>query len=199
MTPRQRNPRGSGPRLRNEIVDGAIALIDETNDPASLTLRGIARATGISAPSIYAHYSDLAAVNSAVLVRSFSQLEAAVTTAMSREDGPAVALLAGCAAYVQFGWDHRARYRLMFAAAGFAPNAVDTFTLIEQTIARCVDTGASTSTDPHGDTFLLWVALHGIATLERPSRSDYLRLGPLDRPAAVQVLARRIARLADGL
>ena len=40
----------------------AIALIDESDDPASLTLRGIAHRVGITAPAIYAHFPDLAAV-----------------------------------------------------------------------------------------------------------------------------------------
>jgi hypothetical protein len=83
----------------------------------------------------------------------------------------------------------------MFAGAGFAPNAVNTFTLFQSALARCVDGSASASTDPHQDTFLVWVALHGIATLEKPRRRDYLRLGPLDRPAAVTTLVRRLAQL----
>ena len=60
---RTRNPRGSGTRLRDEIIDASIALIDETDDPAALTLRGIARQAGITAPSIYRHFADLAAIH----------------------------------------------------------------------------------------------------------------------------------------
>lgn len=195
---RHRNPRGSGARLRDQIVEAGITLIDDTNDAAALTLRGVARAAGIAAPSIYPHFAGPQAVTDAVLERSFTELEALVAAAMQAAPDPAAALLAGCGAYVRFGWDHRARYRLMFADSGFAPNAVNTFTLIENTIAECVRHGRSTSTDPHGDTFLLWVALHGIATLQKPARPDYLRLGPLDRPAAVQVLVRRLAGLDCG-
>ena len=194
---RGRNPRGTGARLRDEIVDAGIALIDDTNDAAALTLRGVARTAGIAAPSIYRHFPDLQAVTDAVLERSFTQLETLVAAAMQAAPDSVAALLAGCGAYVRFGWDHRARYRLMFADSGFAPNAVNTFTLIENVIAECARSGSSTSTDPHGDTFLLWVALHGIATLQKPARADYLRLGPLDRPAAVQVLVRRLAGLGS--
>jgi AcrR family transcriptional regulator len=98
-------------------------------------------------------------------------------------------------AYVRFGWEHPARYRLMFAAGGYAPDAVATFTLVREAIAHCVTAGASASDDPLTDTWLLWAALHGVATLEKPARSDYLRLGPLDRPAMLETLIRRIARL----
>jgi len=60
---------------------------------------------------------------------------------------------------------------------------------------NCVQAGISASDDPHTDTWLLWAALHGVATLEKPARPDYLRLGPLDRPAMLETLIRRIARL----
>jgi AcrR family transcriptional regulator len=197
-TARERNPRGAGTRLRDEIVDAGIALIDATDDSNALTLRGIARQAGISAPSIYPHFADVTAVTDAVLERSFQQLEQAVTNAIEAHPVPSDALMAGCSAYVRFGWEHRARYRLMFAAKGFAPNAGETFDQVERAIIRCVQAGASVSTDPHADAFLLWVAMHGIATLEKPDRADYLRLGPLDRPALVHTLVMRLARLAAG-
>jgi AcrR family transcriptional regulator len=194
--PRERNPRGTGSRLREEIIASSIALIDQTNDPASLTLRGIARAAAISAPSIYPHFADIQAVTEAVLERSFTELEAGVEAAIGAAATPADALLAAASAYVQFGWEHPARYRLMFAGRGFAPNAVNTYRLVEDTLVRCVATGGSASADPHQDTFLVWVALHGIATLEKPQRSDFLRLGPVDRPAAIPLLVSRLAQLA---
>jgi AcrR family transcriptional regulator len=192
---RARNPRGSGMRLHDEIVDAAIALIDETADPASLTLRGIARRAGITAPSIYPHFADLASVTTAVLARSFEELRGAVQAAIAAGRDPAAALVAAGRAYVGFAWDHPARYRLMFDAAGYAPDAVATFALVQEAIRTCVETGVSASDDPHGDTWLIWAALHGVATLAKPARSDYLRLGPLDRTALLETLIRRIARL----
>ena len=91
---RPRNPRGSGVRLHDEIVAAAIALIDGTGDPASLTLRGIARRAAITAPAIYAHFPDLAAIITAVLARSFwEELRHAVKAANDDQDDPAAALV----------------------------------------------------------------------------------------------------------
>jgi AcrR family transcriptional regulator len=188
-----RNPRGSGAQLRASIVSAAIDLIDETGDPSRLTLRGIARQAGISAPSIYPHFADLAAVVSAVLAESFDQLLAAVRSSMVAEPDPVASLIGAAQAYVGFGWEHRARYRLMFAATGFAPDAVETFALVEQSITACVDAGRSSSADPHADAFLVWVGVHGMATLEKPDRESLRRLGPLDRP---RLLAEMVGRLA---
>jgi AcrR family transcriptional regulator len=193
---RTRNPRGSGTRLREEIIDAAIALIDETNDPGALTLRGIARRAGITAPSIYPHFADLAAAITAVLAKSFDRLRDVVQAALDGQDDPVLALIAAGHAYVRFAWDHPARYRLMFAGVGYAPDAVATFTLVEEAIRKCAAAGASASEDPHTDTWLLWAAFHGVATLEKPARPDYQRLGPLDRPAMLETLTRRITRLA---
>jgi AcrR family transcriptional regulator len=192
---RVRNPRGSGTRLREEVVAAAIALIDEANDPAALTLRGIARRAGITAPSIYPHFPDLAAVVTASLAASFDELRGTVQAALDYHDDPSRALIAAGLAYVQFGWDQPARYRLMFAAAGYAPGAIATFALVEQAISKCVAAGVSASEDPHTDTWLMWAALHGAATLEKPARTDYQRLGPLNRPAMLETLIRRTTRL----
>jgi AcrR family transcriptional regulator len=192
---RTRNRRGSGTRLRDEIVAAAIALIDEAGDPAALTLRGIARRAGITAPSIYPHFADLAAVITAVLATSFDELAGAVRAALDGQHDPRRALIAAGDAYVRFAWEHPQRYRLMFAASGYAPDAVATFALVEGAIRDCAAAGASASDDPRTDTWLLWAALHGVATLEKPAQADYLRLGPLDRPAMLETLIRRITRL----
>jgi AcrR family transcriptional regulator len=194
---RTRNPRGEGSRLREEILDAAIALIDETDDASTLTLRGIARRAQISAPSIYAHFPDLASVTEHLMARSFDELYTAVGHAASAEPNAPRALLAAGHAYVTFGWEHKARYRLMFSAGGYAPNAVKTFTLVEKCIHACAQAGLSDSTDPHHDAWMLWAGLHGVATLEKPARSEYLRLGTLDRPAMLQIIIQRLALIRD--
>jgi AcrR family transcriptional regulator len=193
--PRHRNPRGSGDQLRSSIVDAGIQLVDETGDASRLSLRGIARQAGISAPSIYAHFADLGEVVDAILATSFDQLLASVRSAMQAETDPVDSLLAAARAYVTFGWDHRARYRMMFATTGFAPDAVATFSLVEAVITNCVSAGRSSSEDPHADAFLVWVGMHGMATLEKPDRESLRRLGPLDRPQLLERMVRRLAKI----
>ena len=194
---RTRNPRGEGIRLREEILDAAIALIDETDDAATLTLRGIARKAQISAPAIYSHFPDLVSLTEQLLAHSFDQLHEAVARAASTQPNPTSALVAAGGAYVSFGWEHKARYRLMFSAGGYAPNALETFTLVENCIRACAEAGLSDSTDPHLDAWMLWAGLHGVATLEKPGRTDYLRLGALDRPTMLKAIIQRLARIRD--
>lgn len=181
--------------MHDEIVDAAVTLLDETGDPSSLTLRGVARATGVKAPSIYPHFDGIDEIVTALIEHSFSQLESDVSDALAAAPSLGDGLHAAAHAYVRFGWEHPARYRLMFAASGYAEHAVNAYTLVEQTLTHCVADGTSTSTDPHRDTFLLWVALHGIATLEKPGRAELLRLGPIDRDAAIDDLVERLAKI----
>jgi AcrR family transcriptional regulator len=181
--------------LREEILDAAIVLIDETGDPGSLTLRGVARRAGISAPSIYPHFGDLSTLLEAVLSRSFDELRDAVAAAVDVASDAARALVAAGLAYVRFASTHPARYRLMFSADGYAPNAVDTFGLVEGLIRSCTALGLSSSTDPHRDAWMVWAGLHGVATLDKPSRPEYLRLGTLDRTAMLEEIVVRLAGL----
>jgi AcrR family transcriptional regulator len=192
---RDRNRRGEGDRLRDTILSAAGSLIDDSPAHEAVTLRGIARRAGISAPSIYPHFADLRTILDAVLERSFADLDAVVERAMAEPQSPDDRLVAGCLAYVRYGWQHRSRYRFMVAGTGFAPNAVTTFLRVEDALRACVAAGLSASDDPHADAFLLWVAMHGMATLEKPDREQLQRLGPLDRPALTGKLARRLAGL----
>src|SRR5689334_11486362 len=98
---RTRNPRGEGTRLRDEIVDGALHLVD-AGGPEAVTLRAVAREVGISAPSIYDHFADREAILAAAVQHGFAQLTAELEAARAGTDDPVAALDAGCAAYVRF-------------------------------------------------------------------------------------------------
>ena len=113
---RQRNPRGQGARLTEDIVSGALALIERTGSAEAVTLRAVAREVGIAAPSIYAHFPDRGAVLMAVVARVFDELTAAIKHGRdSAGQDPAGRLVAGCEAYVAFGLEHPARYGVLFS------------------------------------------------------------------------------------
>ena len=192
---RQRNERGSGRLLRDEIVAAAERLIEAADDPDAVTLRAVAREAHISAPSIYGHFADLQGVLDAVLERSFADLDRAVASALDEQADPVERVVAGCLAYVRFGWAHRARYRFMFRGSGYAPEAFAILQRIEAAVAECAASGRSGSVDPAGDAFLLWVAMHGMADLEKPDRAELRRLGELDRTARTRELVAQVALL----
>jgi AcrR family transcriptional regulator len=181
---RQRNARGQGARLTEDIVSGALALIERTGSDEAVTLRAVAREVGIAAPSIYPHFADRDAIVTAVVVRVFDELAAAIKAgaAAARPD-PVDRLVAGCAAYVDYGLSHPARYGVLFAGrrapaenycqpVALSPDGrpvlewgAEAFSLLLQAIEECVTASASESTDVLADATAVWVALHGTVTL----------------------------------
>ncbi|MCS7480411.1 TetR/AcrR family transcriptional regulator [Umezawaea endophytica] len=177
---RKPNPRGAGGELREEIVGAATRLVEATADPSGITLRGVAREAGITAPSIYPHFDNLDAVMAAVVDRAFDELRS--TLEVARTDDPVERLRALCRAYASFAVANPRLYGLLFSqekvsvlrqveSGLLAPKSVDTmpgahaFALLVHAISACVEVGRSTSTDPQRDATLLWTALHGYVTL----------------------------------
>jgi AcrR family transcriptional regulator len=70
---RSRNPRGSGDRLRGEIIDAAITLLAALGPEKQFSLRSVAKEAKIAAPSIYIHFADRTALLLAVLEKLFSE------------------------------------------------------------------------------------------------------------------------------
>src|SRR5260370_16637253 len=71
--PRQRNPRGQGERLRDDIIEAASRLLADPAAPP-LTLRGVAREVGVAATSVYLHFADIDTLILAVAERRFGEL-----------------------------------------------------------------------------------------------------------------------------
>lgn len=181
---RHRNPRGQGARLTQDIVSGAVALIERTGSADAVTLRAVAREIGIAAPSIYAHFADLDAILMAVVVRIFGELTETIAQAQaSAGQDPAARLVAGCQAYVAFGLEHPARYGVLFSRplpaapqycqpVPIGPDGqpvlefgVESFALLVHAIGDCMTAGICASTNPVADATAIWVALHGTVTL----------------------------------
>jgi AcrR family transcriptional regulator len=172
---RRPNRRGEGSRLRDEIVAGATAVLEDSGNEDAVTLRAVARRVGIAAPSIYGHFPDRDAMLRAVVAEAFSELDAALAAAVSED--PDDQLRALCRAYVGFAGARPNRYRLMFARyrSGEAgelnkPRATteglaggDAFRRLVHAVSTRQARAASEETLQ--DAVALWVALHGYVSL----------------------------------
>ncbi len=175
---RQRNPRGQGARLREEIIAGAAALLERAGSEQAITLRAVAREVGIAAPSIAPHFADRAEIIDAVVAQELTRLHDALLTAVTSQADPVEQLFAGARAYLTHGRTHPNRYRVIFERRFLdlwqrehrvmhqtAPLMAESFDLVVQTIQSCIDAGRSTSNDPFGDGVRIWLALHGLVAL----------------------------------
>ena len=98
-----------------QIADTARALLD-AEGPQALTMRRIASALGIKAPSLYKHVPDKAALEALVVTAGFAEvadtLAAAAADSAGNADGTSkLAAIAG--AYRAYAVTHPHLYRLM--------------------------------------------------------------------------------------
>lgn len=186
--PRTRNRPGEGERLRDDIVNAADALLAEAGSRDRLSLRGIARSVGITAPAIYAHFATKDELLAAVLERRFGWLADALRAAepgapggsRGDESGAAIETVrARARAYVRFGLEHPAHYAALFgptadhlglAYAG-SPGEAVLAELLTPVTAVLAERGSTDS--PLDRATDVWVAVHGLVTL-RSSQPSFV-------------------------
>ncbi len=170
------NTRGAGNLLRDEITQAATRLLSRATSRDAVTLRAIARETGIAAPSIYRHFADRDAVLDAVVTATFQQLETVCEQAFHHAGTGIERVRSISYAYVDFAAQHRSEYRILFERAADviesgAPSAptyppgIRAFRFFIDAFAQMMQEEDSDTTDPIRDAEALWAALHGIVTL----------------------------------
>jgi AcrR family transcriptional regulator len=188
--------------LREEIVEAASQLLEQSGSEAAITLRAVAREVGITAPSIYPHFANREAILSAVLTRAFDALLARLRVAVEGEADPVARLRAVAHAYVAFAAEQPHRYRVLFerhrppgAATIETPETVeqmlgaDAFAVMLDAVRDCIAAGASKAPSPVEAAIELWVALHGYVTL-RSATSGF------PWPDTDEILETLVTRLA---
>ena len=171
---RPRARRGEGDRLREEILDAASRLLTETGDDAAVNIRAVAKAVGVTPPSIYLHFADKAELIKAVCGRHFASLDTCLEAAVAGTDDPAEQLLLRGRAYVRFGLEHPEQYRILFmskreVACDEPPDeelkAASGFTALVANVVRAAEAGAIAAPDPLLVATGLWTVVHGITSL----------------------------------
>lgn len=115
-------PRGAGHELREVVVAVAVDLLAELGDVQGLTMRAVATAAGVTAPSVYRHFPDKQTLVREIITEQFAQftrtLEAA---AASAGEQPITRLAAMSRAYVHTGLAQPGHYRVLFSATNAGP------------------------------------------------------------------------------
>jgi AcrR family transcriptional regulator len=170
---------GEGQRLRQEILDAAGRLLEETGRPEDISLRAIAREAGVTAPAIYKHFKDKAELMWTLLDGVYASL--AETLRAARRSAPAddswAGLRAVVDAYCAFAIGEPRRYELLFR---IGPTLSSPPESVRHPMQRVLDAWCEAtvpflrearSTDSAGDAAgrpgahqaakLLWSGLHG--------------------------------------
>jgi AcrR family transcriptional regulator len=168
---RQRNPRGQGERLRDDIIEAASRLLA---DPASppMTLRAVAREVGVAATSVYLHFSDITSLVLAVSERCYSELEKLQDAAVESGATARERVRLGCLSYCEFGLAHPGHYQVMFTSVLPLPDTMKAegtpgyrvFQQLVDAVAECV--GRTPEDQESSRTAaLIWQQLHGTVSL----------------------------------
>lgn len=171
--------------LRARLIEAATALLDREGE-AGVTLRALAKATGVSAMAPYRHFPDKAALLGAVAEAGFARLARVLAEADRAETGKA-ALVAQGRAYFRFAQAHPALFRLMFGGnpgCTVAPGKYgEAFTILSRRVARLA------GGDPGPATLAAWGVVHGLSTLALDGKV----------PAEDGVVTAAMALVADGV
>src|SRR4051812_45985022 len=88
VTARQRNPRGEGLQLRDDLLDAALGLLAAEGDPDDVSIRAVAKAAGVSPTAAYRHFEDRDALLEAACSRSFDLFSEVLLGSVADEDDP---------------------------------------------------------------------------------------------------------------
>ncbi|HEV2270072.1 MAG TPA: TetR/AcrR family transcriptional regulator [Steroidobacteraceae bacterium] len=160
--------------LRNALVGEALKLLEQEGH-SDFTLRDLARRVGVSAAALYAHFADKSALLAAVATTGFVRLRAALEAAVRNDSDSVDQFLHMGSAYVRFGMDHPALYKLMFASEELAAKhgeypelqaASDgAFDLLTEMLERMQRRGFLRAGDPEADGLSVWAHVHGLTSL----------------------------------
>lgn len=160
--------------LRNALVSEGLKLLEEAGH-SDFTLRDLARRVGVSAAAPYAHFTDKSALLAAIATTGFVRLKAALESAVANDKDPAAQFLHMGSAYVRFGMDHPALYKLMFASEELPAKQGDfpelqgaaeaAFDLLTGLLERMQRQGFLRAGDPEADGLSVWAHVHGLASL----------------------------------
>lgn len=159
--------------LKRRLMQAARDIL-EREGLAGLSLRGAARACGVSHMAPYRHFASKDGLLAAVAAQGFHDLSAALDAAAAGYSGNAESLELGVA-YVLFACENPSLYRLMF---GPTLDPCDRFPELtaagQQAFARCIAAARALGHDcalpaegepPPPAAAALWAQAHGLSSL----------------------------------
>lgn len=168
---RRRAPRGSGDRLRDEILNAATELLLDAGHAKAVSIRSVAERVGVTPPSIYLHFHDKRALLDAVCARYFDKLDEEMQRVSVMQTDTVEVLRAQLLAYVGFATVNPELYRIATMGEWRSNSSVDAalaasaFEYLCATVKALMGEGVLAAGDASGVALELWSAAHGVAAL----------------------------------
>jgi AcrR family transcriptional regulator len=167
------SPRPADPELAANLIGTAARLLAEEG-PSALSTRRLAAEAGTSTMAVYTYFGGMDDLVRAMVREGFSKLDDRMSAVADTED-PASDVAALGLAYRRNAIEHRHLYSVMFGGsslAGFRLTDEDrqhgryTLEILVKAVARCMAAGRFTPGDATLVAHQMWIAIHGLVTLE---------------------------------
>lgn len=142
-----------------------------------MTLRAVACAVGVSHNAPYRHFKDRSALLAAIAERDFAMLTALFEQERVGSGMPIERLTRALGAFIQYGRDYPARYRLLFSdpAIGAAQGSLETaalrsFSAFATLVEDCQKAGTLPPVSTSALAGLLYATTHGLVDLAAGGR-----------------------------
>ncbi len=182
--------------LRRALTETALTMVTE-EEAWNFTLREVARRAGVSHAAPYNHFADKSALLAEVAALGFQALRLQMETAARQHPRSSRQAMLGIAtAYIRFGVDQPAHYRLMFGPElaergrhpGLEEAADATFAVLTSALERGQAAGEVRGGSVLDQAVAAWSLVHGLTTLLIDRRLAFLGVSAEE--------AERQARLA---
>lgn len=185
--------------LREALISAGLSIL-ENDGIAALSLRQLARATGVSQAAPYSHFRDKDDLLAKLAEAGFQRLAIQMATdgkgAVSTEDR----IVRLVSSYVLFARDNRALFSLMFGREIADMKKYPTLAMTAGKSYSLFSTALSQRTSYDVDTRFLTVAVwslcHGLATLIVDNRVDVAQFGATD---VTDFIAKNVAVFSQHL
>ncbi|HEX3959698.1 MAG TPA: TetR/AcrR family transcriptional regulator [Trebonia sp.] len=167
------SPRPADPELPANLIETAARLLAEEG-PHALSTRRLATEAGTSTMAVYTYFGGMDDLVRAMVHEGFRMLHDRMSAIDQAED-PASDVAALGIAYRLNALEHRHLYSVMFGGsnlAGFRLTDEDrqhgryTLEILVKTAARCMAAGRFRAGDAELVAHQMWIAVHGLVTLE---------------------------------
>ncbi len=156
---------------RDVLLDSAFRQMEE-HGLEGLTLRSIARASGVSHAAPARHFDGLNGLLAAVAARSFQDLTATMDRYVAEIDDPSERLVAAGQAYVDYALANAEPYELMFRPErldteqpDYKSASAEAYGRLHQLVEAAQEAGWRRGVDHDHLTGVVWATIHGVVSL----------------------------------
>jgi AcrR family transcriptional regulator len=159
--------------MRADILTAALGIVRESGIKG-LTMRALAQAVGVTAPTLYEYFPGKEQVLDALFMEGTERLRALFHDAIESIPPGAAQLRAVGHAYRRFAHEDTEQFMLIFGRKdlNYIPgeevrgSAQELFEILVQVVARGMEAGELIRRDPIESSIACWAAIHGLVQLE---------------------------------